>query len=382
MSDTATAEAPTNVAQLPAVAQRRPTEIRVVQDPIAVLDTARFEHMQRIATVMAQSALIPESLSMTGKGDDKIELAPGRIVANCFLVVNQAVRWNMDPFAVAQCVSIVKGRLCYEGKLIAAIIDAKLGIRLRYKWNDDKGDKLGITVLGQFPDEGEPRTVDGTVGEWKTTHTGSPWTPNQSRKMLAYRGAREWCRIHAPGLMLGVYSDDEMADMADDARANRAREVSPPSPPSVPRIEAPAMQPETGERREVWADPQPDTAQHPAPPPVPPAAPPSPPPAAKQTAQLDPAVDPESPAFLNRHGKPEPATIEATATDVFDGADWLKGLEGAFSGCEDLASLFEQQQRLMTPNLERALPPDRKRAMAILREHYTRLNIESDMDAG
>jgi hypothetical protein len=51
-----------------------------------------------------------------------------QIMANCFLVVNQAVRWNMDPFAVAQCVSVVHGKLCYEGKLIAAIIEAKLGI--------------------------------------------------------------------------------------------------------------------------------------------------------------------------------------------------------------------------------------------------------------
>lgn len=210
---------------------RRPAEIRVVTDPIAVLDTARFEHMQRIASVMAQSNLIPDGLCITTGDDGKAEyLPPAKIVANCFLVVNQAVRWNMDPFAVAQCVSVVHGKLCYEGKLIAAVIEAKLGIRLAFKWDNGQGDNLGIVVSGQFSSEGTARVVTGTVGEWKTVGTGTPWTAKQSRKMLAYRGTREWARLHAPGLMLGVYSDDELADMTDDARANRARNATPPDP--------------------------------------------------------------------------------------------------------------------------------------------------------
>src|SRR6185437_11744430 len=110
------------VAHLPVV--RKDKEVRIVSDPIPVLDTARFEHMQRIATVMAASNLIPDSLCMTGEKDNKALLPQAQVIANCFLVVNQAVRWGMDPFAVAQCVSVVHGKLCYEGKLIAAIIEA------------------------------------------------------------------------------------------------------------------------------------------------------------------------------------------------------------------------------------------------------------------
>jgi hypothetical protein len=227
------------IEQSKPVALRKPAEIRVVSDPIAVLDTARFEHMQRIANVMATSVLIPDALCMFGSGNERKQLAQEVVVANCFLVVNQAVRWNMDPFAVAQCVSVVHGKLCYEGKLIAGIIDARLGIRLRYTWNDAQGDDLAIVVSGKFADEDEPRTVEGSVRAWKTTGSGSPWTPNQSKKMLAYRGAREWARLHAPGLMLGVYSDDEMAGLSDDRRARNARPVEgiadddegPPAPP-------------------------------------------------------------------------------------------------------------------------------------------------------
>ena len=217
----------TQIAKLP---ERKP-EIRVVTDPIAVLDTARFEHMQRIAKVMAQSNLIPDSLCCIKDGKNLVELPEHRIHANCFMVVNQAVRWGMDPFAVSQCVSVVKGKLCYEGKLIAAVIEAKLGIRLDYEWSGPQGGDRKVVVKGKYPDEMKVRTVEGTVGDWKTVGDFSPWQPKQYDKMLAYRGTREWARLHAPGLMLGVYSDDELADLADNARANRARVVQAIEPP-------------------------------------------------------------------------------------------------------------------------------------------------------
>jgi hypothetical protein len=204
----------------------------MISDPIPLLDTGRFEHMMRIAKVMASCSLIPDCLCKEKNKDDVPAFLPfENILANCFLVVNQAVRWEMDPFAVAQCVSTVKGKLCYEGKLIAAVIEHKTGIRLAFNWNDEKGDKLGIVVSGKFDDEDEPRQVSGTVGDWKTTGTNSPW-PKQPKLQLAYRGSREWARLHAPALMLGVYSPDEMDLLNDASRASRARDVSrePPAP--------------------------------------------------------------------------------------------------------------------------------------------------------
>src|SRR5690606_19737175 len=101
------------VNQIVPVDDKPKRQIIEVVDPVPVLDTSRFEHMQRIATVMAQSTLIPESLY---KEKDN-ELPLSQIISNCFLVVNQAVRWGLDPFAVAQSVAVVRGKLCYEGKL-------------------------------------------------------------------------------------------------------------------------------------------------------------------------------------------------------------------------------------------------------------------------
>ncbi len=219
MTDTAEK---TNLIAMPAAPKR---EIAQVVDPIPVLDTARFEHMQRISTVMARGSLIPDSLRKTKVDGQDVWLSEPEVIANCFLVVNQAVRWGMDPFAVAQCVSVVHGRLCYEGKLVAAVLDAKLGVRLNYEWSGS-GEAMRVVVRGRRPGDAEDRTVTGSVAEWKTTGKGSPWSPPQYQKMLAYRGAREWARLWAPGMMLGVYSEDEMSDLAENVRSNRAQPVS------------------------------------------------------------------------------------------------------------------------------------------------------------
>lgn len=222
-----------------------------VQDPIPLLDTAQFEHMQRIAKVMAQSTLIPEALYKEGTKDSKQELPYEQILSNCFLVVNQAVRWGMDPFAVAQCVSVVHGKLCYEGKLVSAVLDAKLHLRLHHYFTG-AGDEMRIylsdkpfdTMIAVENEKGETETgpalkflkpgfrnpalrlFDGSVAEWKTTGSGTPWTPKNFVRMLIYRGTRDWTRIYESAIMLGVYTPDEMLDLSENVRALRARDVA------------------------------------------------------------------------------------------------------------------------------------------------------------
>lgn len=218
----------------------KPKQIIEVIDAVPLLDTSRFEHMQRIATAMARSTLIPDSLREEGKKDEKQSLPFERIVSNCFLIVNQAVRWGLDPFSVAQAVSVVHGKLCYEGKLVAAVIQAKMGFNLHHYFVGE-GDAMRVYLSDkEFTDDILPllkpgvrlpgmRLFDGSVSEWKTTGAGTPWTPKNYFRMLIYRGTRDWCRIYEPALMLGVYTPDEMMDMSENARAIRAKEISTPS---------------------------------------------------------------------------------------------------------------------------------------------------------
>ncbi len=223
--------------QIVPVEEKTKRQLIEVVDPVPVLDTSRFEHMQRIATVMARSSLIPDSLC-TYKGDSRqlMDLPYEQVLSNCFLVVNQAVRWGLDPFAVAQCVSVVHGKLCYEGKLVSAVLDAKLGLRLHHHFtgegeatriylSDREFDEEIIAEL--FPGFRKPgwRLFDGSVAEWKTTGAGTPWTPKNFVRMLIYRGTRDWTRIYESALMLGVYTPDEMLDLNENARALRSRNI-------------------------------------------------------------------------------------------------------------------------------------------------------------
>lgn len=217
-----------NGSQLPAT-QRKPAAI--VENAIPMFDTSQFEHMTRIATVMARASLVPDHIR---KGSFE------EATANCFMIVNQAMRWNMDPFSVAQACFILHGKLGYEGKLVAAMLEAKIGSSLDYEWFGEPGkDDYRIKVSGARPTDGLVVSIEGTVGDWKTYEKADGngprrvkgnWQGLSSRNQLAYRGAREWARLYAPGLLLGVYTPDEMEDMEDDFRARRAIDVSPPTP--------------------------------------------------------------------------------------------------------------------------------------------------------
>jgi hypothetical protein len=226
-------------------------DTRYTQDVIPVLDTSKFEHMQRIAIVMAKSSIIPTSLRI-GKDEKNQEyfLPEEVVIANCFRIVNQAVRWGMDPFAVADCASIVHGRLMWEGKLVAAVIEAKLGVRPDYIFNDAAGQDLGVTVSAILPGENKPREIFGRVKDW---HKGakSPWANEGSwKRQLRYAGIREWARAYVPALLLGVYTQDElegiqMRDVPSGQRALRMKEVEASKPkalelPDIPDIPAPA----------------------------------------------------------------------------------------------------------------------------------------------
>lgn len=176
---------------------------------LSIFDEGSFDSLYRIAEAMAQSSLVPKTLTEDKDGPYPLE----KVAANCFLVVEQAQRWGLSPFACLGCASVVHGRLMWEGKLVSAVIEAKLGVRLSYAYSG-KGDARSVVVSGTLPDESEPRTVEGTVGNWKTTGAGSPWGSSANHdRQLAYRGAREWARRHAPAVLLGVYTDDEAAEI-------------------------------------------------------------------------------------------------------------------------------------------------------------------------
>jgi len=187
----------------PAPLPPRQTAIPVVfdpGDPVALyMNTDVFAQLQRVAKLMCSSGLVPVHL----RGADK--------QADCFLVAAQAFRWRMDPFSVAQHTYVLSGKLGYEGKLIAALINAsgKLAENLKPVYAGEKGTpQRRVTIVGVLKAGGE-RSIDGTVAEWQTTNAKWKEIPDQ---MLFYRGAREWARRHMPEVVLGIQAEEELVE--------------------------------------------------------------------------------------------------------------------------------------------------------------------------
>jgi hypothetical protein len=202
----------------------------------AGLVPANMSEAMRLADMMAAARLVPQALQKSP--------------ADCLLVVMQAVRWQMDAFAVAQECSVIQGKLMHSGKLVAAVVNARgnLTQRLSFEYSGD-GDNRTIVVSGQLQGEPSPRVIEVVL---KNVRTQNKVWQTQPDQQLMYHGVRVWARRHTPELMLGVYSPEEFDDPAPArAEAKRppipAKNVMLPAHPASPdRVWRSAAKPEEG----------------------------------------------------------------------------------------------------------------------------------------
>lgn len=191
------------------------------------------DEARAVAVLHRRPVLVPESMSeamklaelMAGSGlvPEKLQKKPG----DCLMIIMQAIRWEMDPFAVAQECSVIQGKLMYSGKLVAAVVNARgnLSKRLSFSYAGS-GDARTVTVSGQRHGESTPRVVDAILRDAKTSNTMWVKQPDQQ---LAYHGARKWARLHAPELMLGVGSPEEWdEETVDEEQRQVSRDIVQP----------------------------------------------------------------------------------------------------------------------------------------------------------
>ncbi|HXJ28275.1 MAG TPA: recombinase RecT, partial [Streptosporangiaceae bacterium] len=192
-----------------------------------------MEGAMRLAEMMARGKLVPTHLQ--GSAGD------------CLMVIEQAVRWGMSPFAVAQCTSVVRGgKLMFEGKLVAAAVHTS-GIligRLSYEFSGSGADRK-VVASGLMRGEEAPRTVEVSLAAAKTENEHWKKSPDQ---MLTYHAARVWARRHAPEVMLGVYSPEEFEPQAPRDNFAGTTIEAEPTPQGQPRDTARAIGDEIPER--------------------------------------------------------------------------------------------------------------------------------------
>ncbi|ECC7507235.1 recombinase RecT [Salmonella enterica] len=203
-------------------------DIAITSQPGATVGTAAaifspegMDRLVRFATLMADSkATVPQHLA--GKP------------ADCLAVTMQAAQWGMNPFAVAQKTHVVNGTLGYEAQLVNAVVSSSnlLSTRLNYRWDGDwskvngKSDKspsLTVTVSAVLKGEADPREL--TISMAQAGVRNSPLWEQDPRQQLAYLCVKRWARLHAPDVLLGVYTPDELQETTPRVE----RDITPPA---------------------------------------------------------------------------------------------------------------------------------------------------------
>jgi len=178
-----------------------------------------------LATMMAKAGFLAKELQNPG---------------GAMFVIEQSMRWNMSPFAVAMETSFIQGKPMFSGKIVAAAVvsSGTLAGRLSYEYSGG-GDDRTVIVRGILRGEEEPRTVSVRVRDAKTTNKVWQTQPDQQ---LAYHGARVFARRHCPEVMLGVYAPEEF----DDGPAPRDVPNITPAEPGSPAAKMLALQAPVG----------------------------------------------------------------------------------------------------------------------------------------
>ncbi|ALD93488.1 hypothetical protein CR3_4306 [Cupriavidus gilardii CR3] len=201
-----------------------------------VLSNDAMDSVIRIADLMASGrTTIPKHLQGS-QGD-------------CFAVSLQAMQWGMNPFAVAQKTHLVNGTLGYEAQLVIAVLNSSpaLATRLNFEWSDnwvgvngktDKSPDRWCRVWATLKGETEPRVLEVSMAQVGDTRNSPNWATDP-RQQLAYLAAKRWGRLHAPDVILGVYTPDELQD---------GSAIASMPPPRKPAEIAAAALPQPAER--------------------------------------------------------------------------------------------------------------------------------------
>lgn len=174
-----------------------------------------MDQIMRLAEMMSKASLVPAHLQQKP--------------ADCLLVCEQAARWGMSPFAVAQATSVIQGKLMYEGKLVSAVLNSSGALNGRISFEVAK-DGSSCTASAVLRGESQPKTVTVKIAEVKTAN--AMWT-KQPEQQLCYSAARVWARRHCPEVMLGVYTPEEF-DVSPAPTATTAVEAPPTEKPPYP----------------------------------------------------------------------------------------------------------------------------------------------------
>jgi hypothetical protein len=128
----------------------------------------------------------------------------------CMAIATQALRWGMDPWAVANKTFFVNDQIAFESQLInAVILNSGILAEIPDYDFDGEGDDMKCTVTCILAKGGKIKTLT-TPKVREIQPKNSPLWKFDKAQQLSYYAIRAWARRYAPHIVLGVYDRDEI----------------------------------------------------------------------------------------------------------------------------------------------------------------------------
>jgi hypothetical protein len=202
---------------------------KVAEQPAGTLSifggASNFDMAERIAKQLASSTLVPEAY----RGN----------VGNCLIAMELAQRTNNSILAVTQNLNIIHGKPGWGSSYtIGAINSCGRFSPLKFKLSGEGDARKCVAYAKELATgeviEGPEVTIAMAKAEGWFSRTGSKWK-TMPELMLQYRAAAFFGRLHAPDVLMGMHTEDEVIDVAGTqvVRQVRPADVAGASPSLV-----------------------------------------------------------------------------------------------------------------------------------------------------
>jgi len=173
-----------------------------------------FDHAQRVAKMLASSSLVPDTYKNN--------------IQNTMIALEMSNRIGASPLMVMQNLYIVQGKPSWSSSfIIASLNNCKRFSALRFEMGGD-ADDYGCTAWAKDLATGE--RLEGPKITWAMVKAegwlgkpGSKWK-TMPELMFRYRAAAFFGRLYAPDILMGMHTQEEVADMPISAAAPNVEE--------------------------------------------------------------------------------------------------------------------------------------------------------------
>lgn len=202
------------------------TDLEVIPDRVVNAVSARREVQQEVlsydklldmANMLAKSTIVPVAYQNRPE--------------NTFVALDMASRMGISPMVVMQNLFVIQGKPSWSGQAMASMIRNSKEFKkvtLHYVGTEGKDD-WGAYVSAERANDGliiKGATVTIAVAKKEGWYqkSGSKWQ-TIPELMLAYRAYAWFARVHAPEIMMGLQSTEEVYDT--DVVATKTTVVNP-----------------------------------------------------------------------------------------------------------------------------------------------------------